>query len=83
MGFYALRFCQKRDIPTDGLSLTLEPVSDDEMTHVRSVRVTIGLPAEFPERYVEAIRRAVDQCSVKRHLLDPPEFEVSLRRSAA
>lgn len=40
------------------------------------VRLEIELPAGFPEKYREAMIRSVDQCAVKRHIVDPPRFEV-------
>jgi len=78
MGFYALRFCQERDIPTDGLDLTLEPVRDESRKRVATIRVDVTAPEGFPEKYRGALLRAVDQCAVKKHLIEPPEFEVEL-----
>lgn len=78
MGFYALRFCQKRGIPTEGLGLTLEPERDPASNRVATVRIGLELPDEFPIKYRDAILRAVDHCSVKRHLLEPPRFELSI-----
>ena len=75
-GYYALRFCQQRGIDTKGLRVTLDAARDERTHMVNLVRVHVALPADFPERYREAIVRAVDQCSVKRHLLQPPTFEV-------
>jgi ribosomal protein S12 methylthiotransferase accessory factor len=43
---------------------------------LKKVRIAIELPAGFPEKYRQAIIRAIDQCSVKRAMLDPPEFDV-------
>jgi hypothetical protein len=43
------------------------------------VELEIELPPDFPPRYREAIVRATDQCSVKKHLLDPPRVEVVAR----
>lgn len=76
MGFYALRFCQEREIGTAGLSLSLEPVREDK--RLAAVRVALRLPAGFPAKYHDAIRRAVEQCAVKRALMDPPAYELSL-----
>ena len=76
-GFYALRFCQQRSLDTSGLSLTVTPHEDPKVKRVVRIRIDIALPIQFPERYREAIVRAVEQCSVKRHLLDPPRFEIS------
>ena len=83
MGFYALRFCQERDIPTAGLGLSVQPVRDAENKRVATVRVQLTLPAEFPERYRGAILRAVDHCAVKRHVLEPPAFEIEVLSTEA
>jgi ribosomal protein S12 methylthiotransferase accessory factor len=78
MGFYALRFCQERGISTEGLGLTLNPVRDEQGKRVATLEIALQFPREFPAKYQEAIRRAVDHCSVKRHLLEPPAFELTL-----
>jgi ribosomal protein S12 methylthiotransferase accessory factor len=83
MGFYALRFCQERGIPTDGLALTLDPVRDEDRKLVATLKIDLRLPPGFPDKYLGAMRRAVDHCAVKRHLLDPPAFEVSLSGAEA
>ena len=46
MGFYALRFCQERSLPTEGLGLTLEPI--------RAVKRHMMTPPEFRLHVVEA-----------------------------
>jgi ribosomal protein S12 methylthiotransferase accessory factor len=75
-GFYALRFCQQRSIATDDLKVSLQPIRDPESKRITTVRITLDLPVDFPEKYRSAIVRAVDQCAVKRHIVEPPEFEV-------
>ena len=75
-GFYALRFCQQRELDTDGLAVRLTTETDAARKGVSRVRIEIGLPRGFPEKYCDAIIRAIDQCTVKRHILDPPVFEV-------
>ena len=76
-GLYALRFCQQRGIDTQGLGLTLTTERDPESKRLALVRLDVELPAGFPEKYREAIVRAVDQCAVKRQILEPPRFEVA------
>jgi len=76
-GLYALRFCQERGIDTRGLALRLSTESDPVRRRLDAVRLDLHLPAGFPEKYRAAILRAVDQCAVKRHILDPPRFEVT------
>ena len=75
-GFFALRFCQERELPTEGLKLTLETERDAERHRMSKIRLIIHLPTGFPEKYRRAIIRATNQCSAKRAILDPPEFDV-------
>jgi ribosomal protein S12 methylthiotransferase accessory factor len=42
------------------------------------IRLELRLPEQFPKKYEKAILRAVDQCSVRRCLLDPPAVETDL-----
>ena len=81
MGFYALRFCQERKIATEGLRLTIDPVRDEATKLVATLKAHLQLPPEFPSKYLDAIRRSIDHCSVKRHLLNPPEFEVTIEET--
>ena len=78
MGFYALRFCQEREIATEGLGLSLETVRDDAKKRLSTIRVALTLPPGFPEKYTDAIRRAVDQCAVKKQMVEPPAFELTV-----
>ena len=78
MGFYALRFCQERGIATEGLGLSLETVRDVEKKRLATIKVALALPPGFPEKYHGAIVRAVDQCAVKKHMVEPPAFELTV-----
>ena len=75
-GFYALQFCRQRQLSTDGLSLSLEAERDDGGKRVVRIVLALTLPEGFPDRYREAIGRAVEQCSVKKHLAAPPEISL-------
>ena len=75
-GFYALRFCQQRALDTTGLGVTLITSKEPGASRLSTIRVEIHLPAGFPDKYRDAIVRAADQCAVKRHILEPPAFEV-------
>jgi ribosomal protein S12 methylthiotransferase accessory factor len=81
MGFYALRFCQERGLPTEGLGLAVEPVREPSGKRVVALRSVLTLPEGFPAKYEEAIRRAVDHCAVKRALTEPPSIELGIVRS--
>lgn len=79
-GFYALRFCQQRQLPSDGLELRLAIDRNPESRRLDRVAITLHLPDGFPEKYRAAIVRATDQCAVKQALADPPEILVTVAR---
>jgi ribosomal protein S12 methylthiotransferase accessory factor len=79
-GFYALSFCRQRNLETEGLSLTLSLERRPQSKHIARIRIAITLPPAFPEKYRDALLRAVDQCAVKRHILEPPVFEIVTTR---
>lgn len=74
MGFYALRFCQQREIDTEGLRLSMETERNPDTRMIDTIRVQLELPAGFPTKYVRAIERSMDQCAVKKHMFQPPSF---------
>jgi putative redox protein len=75
-GFYALRFCQERQIPADGLGLSMTWERSPETKLIARIRIAMTLPSGFPEKYRTAIVRAADQCAVKKHLAEAPAIEV-------
>ena len=75
-GYYALRFCQERQIPTEGMAVSMAWERNPETKLIATIRIEIALPPAFPEKYRAAIVRAADQCAVKRHLLEAPAIEV-------
>lgn len=76
-GFFALRFCQERDLSTEGLGLSLAIDRDPETRKLLKVIIDIQLPDGFPIKYRKAIVRATDQCSVKQAIQAQPEFVVT------
>ncbi len=79
-GFYALRFCQQRGLDAAGMRLTLETERDPKAHRLETIRLVLHLPEGFPDKYRDAVLRAMDQCAVKRAILDPPKFEVTARQ---
>jgi len=81
-GLFALQFCRQRGIDTGGLGVTLSG-EKGEQGLVSLLRLELRLPPSFPLKYRDAIVRAVDQCTVKRHLRNPPAMEVHLADALA
>ena len=75
-GKYVMEFCRTRDIPHEGARVLLRTEWDEDKKMHTRVQIQIQLPREFPEKYKKALLRAVDLCSVKNHIINPPAFEV-------
>jgi putative redox protein len=77
-GFYALRFCQGRDLPTAGLGLTMD--WEPDATHQVPARAVLHLrvPEGFPDRYRDGIVKAMAACAVKKHIETAPEFRIEI-----
>jgi len=81
-GFYMLAFCRERKIGLEGAALRMSLERDPERKRISRVSLELQLPQDFPEKYQAAIVRAVDACSVKAHILTPPEFRTTVKPAA-
>jgi len=81
-GIYVLSFCQQRDIATEGLSITQQMefvAGEDGKKRVAKVAMEIELPHGFPEKYRNAIIKTAELCTVKKAIINPPEFVITAR----
>ncbi|MEE4276306.1 MAG: OsmC family protein [Thermoleophilia bacterium] len=79
-GIFMLAFLKQRGLTTEDTGITMTVERDPARGMVSLVGFELHLPADFPDKYEAAIVRAVEQCSVKRHLHQPPDFKVTLSR---
>ena len=49
---------------------------DDKGIMINRMTLQLTLPQEFPEKYREGIIRAMELCSVKKHMMQAPEFVI-------
>ena len=75
-GVYVKGYCDAREIPTDGLTLEMHVERDAEKHRVARLVLEIRLPEGFPQKHRDAVVRAAELCAVKRHILEPPAFEI-------
>ncbi|MCX5787556.1 MAG: OsmC family protein [Elusimicrobia bacterium] len=71
-GIFALSFCRKRDLSTKGLEIVQHVDWDDTEHRATKITFDVILPDGFPEKYRDALVSAVNLCTVKKHLLQPP-----------
>lgn len=75
-GIYAVQFCHARNIDTSAMSLTMACDFDPEVKRFTKMTLDLKLPGDFPENLKPAIIRSMDLCAVKKHIVNPPEFEI-------
>lgn len=80
-GVYALGFCQRRDLPTEDLRVILSWQREEKTRRMATISIKVETPPDFPEKYLRPLVRAVNQCAVKKTILDPPEFLVEAVKS--
>jgi len=75
-GIYVKGFCDQRGISTDNIKIIQKMNFNPSTRLIDKIDLEIQLPDDFPEKYKDAVIKAADQCAVKRHLQEAPEFDV-------
>lgn len=77
--FYIRKFCQSRDISTDGIKISQDSINIDEHNkYKKKLVISVELPETFPKKYQKALLAAANTCTVKRVIQAAPEFEINL-----
>lgn len=82
-GIYVLGFCRQRNLPTEGIRLVERVHSNPFSGMVDKIDLEIQVPPTFPEKYREALINSAALCAVKKHLENPPKFEITTQVAAA
>jgi putative redox protein len=69
-------YCDARGLSTAELGLEMHVERDERQHRIGKLVIEIKLPESFPEKHRQGIVRAADLCSVKKHMLNPPAFEI-------
>jgi uncharacterized OsmC-like protein len=77
-GIFALGFCQKRELSTEGMDLKMVCERDEKNILITRMTLQLTLPEGFPEKYRSGIVRAMELCTVKKNIMAPPEFVIEL-----
>lgn len=78
-GIYVLGFCRHRGLPTEGIKIVQRLHTNPATRMVGQVDLDIVVPPSFPEKYHEALIRSANMCAVKKHMEQPPSFNVQTR----
>lgn len=75
-GWYVKSFCQQRNLPQEGIILKQKANYSIEKRMIDRIDIEIYLPEDFPEKYREPLIKAAASCTVKKHVMDAPEFSI-------
>ncbi len=75
-GIYVLGFCQQRELPTEGIELVQKLEFDPVKRMIGKITIEIQVPKDFPEKYHDALVKTASLCAVKKHIQDPPVFDI-------
>ena len=75
-GISALDYCQKHHIPTEGLLISLRAHRHPVQPRYDRIVIELTPPAGLAARQLDAIISEIETCSLKRHILTPPSFEI-------
>ena len=78
-GIYVLGFCKQRGLSTEGIRIVQRIHTNPMSGMVEKIDLEIQVPAEFPEKYRDSLIRSAELCAVKKHLENPPKFDVSTK----
>lgn len=77
-GITILSFCQNKGIDTSDLKMEVN-IERDEDGKIVKIITQVTRPKNFPERYMGAIEHIASTCTVKKHIENPPEFEIIVK----
>lgn len=78
-GIYVLGFCRKRNLSSEGIRIIQRMESDPTTGMISKIDLEIQVPPTFPEKYRPALINSAELCAVKKHLENPPRFEITAK----
>jgi len=75
-GVYVKSFCDQRNLPTENIKLVQSLIINPETKLPSNISIEIQLPADFPEKYKDALVNVAELCTVKRTIANPPVFDI-------
>jgi len=67
-------FLDHRSLPVGEVKIILRRETDEKIHMITEITTVLNMPADFPEKYRNAIARVADACAVKKHMVQAPKF---------
>ena len=81
--YFVKVYCNARDIPTDGISVTQNNIVDPDNRYKQNFHLKIELPDSISEKDKNGILASMERCTVKRVIQNQPEFIIEAISSEA
>jgi putative redox protein len=75
-GIYVKGFCMQRGLDTEHIKLIQEVEPGNKPGMLGKIKIKIQVPDDFPKQYHNALISSANLCAVKKHMQEPPEFEI-------
>lgn len=75
-GIYVKGFCDQRGLSSENIKIIQKLNFDPATRLIDKIDLEIQVPDDFPEKYKEAVINSANLCAVKRHMQQPPQFNV-------
>ncbi|MBI9053471.1 MAG: OsmC family protein [Bacteroidales bacterium] len=75
-GIYVKGFCDQRGLSSDNIKIIQKMNFNPGTRLIDKIDLEIQLPEDFPEKYKDAVINSANLCAVKRHMQEPPAFDV-------
>jgi putative redox protein len=82
-GIYVLGFCRQRGLPTDGIRIIQRMQNNPLTGMIGKIELEIQVPPSFPEKYRPSLIKSAELCAVKKHMENPPKFEITTKEVAS
>jgi len=79
IGVYAVRFCKRHNLPTEGLKVSLDWTVVKDPWRIGAIKAEIHYPHDLPEAEKKGLLRMAEACFVHESIVHKPEIVVELK----
>jgi uncharacterized OsmC-like protein len=79
IGVFAVRFCQRHNLPTEGMKVSLDWTVVKDPVRIGSIKAELYYPHNIPEAEKKGLLRMAEACFVHETILHKPEILVELK----
>jgi uncharacterized OsmC-like protein len=78
VGYYAVRFCQRHNLPAEGLRVSMEWEYAKEPYRVSVMELHVDLPVRWNPEYNERFLKVIEGCTVHQSISQTPKILLHL-----